>query len=102
MQECYGQLVRIKKLYFYEIGYFMDKNEIFLSDMISRINRRIDTLDNTLTEGVKDVEKMHDYYWENYTEMDEYGYENFDNLKTHSPLPENGSESLLRTCRFSL
>ena len=22
---------------------------------------------------------MHDYYWENYTEMDQYGYENFDN-----------------------
>lgn len=22
---------------------------------------------------------MHDYYWENYTEMDEYGYENYDN-----------------------
>ena len=22
---------------------------------------------------------MHEYYWENYTEMDQYGYENFDN-----------------------
>ncbi len=22
---------------------------------------------------------MHEYYWENYTEMDEYGYENYDN-----------------------
>ena len=22
---------------------------------------------------------MNEYYWENYTEMDEYGYENYDN-----------------------
>ena len=22
---------------------------------------------------------MHEYYWENYTEMDQYGYENYDN-----------------------
>ena len=22
---------------------------------------------------------MHDYYWENYTEMDQYGYEDYDN-----------------------
>ena len=22
---------------------------------------------------------MHEYYWENYTEMDQYGYEDFDN-----------------------
>ena len=29
--------------------------------------------------GKREVEAMHEYYWENYTEMDEYGYENFDN-----------------------
>lgn len=22
---------------------------------------------------------MHEYYWENYTEMDQYGYEDYDN-----------------------
>ena len=27
----------------------------------------------------KDIESMNDYYWENYTEMDQYGYENYDN-----------------------
>ncbi|MFR6617902.1 MAG: HelD family protein [Blautia massiliensis (ex Durand et al. 2017)] len=29
--------------------------------------------------GQKEIEGMHEYYWENYTEMDQYGYENFDN-----------------------
>lgn len=27
----------------------------------------------------KDIESMHEYYWENYTEMDQYGYEDYDN-----------------------
>ena len=27
----------------------------------------------------KDIAGMNEYYWENYTEMDQYGYENFDN-----------------------
>lgn len=40
---------------------------------------RIAGLNEELEEGEKDVEDMHDYYWQNYTEMDEYGYENFDN-----------------------
>ena len=78
----------------------MDKNEIFLSDMISRINRRIDTLDNTLNEGVKDVEKMHDYYWENYTEMDEYGYENFDNQQALLSQVNANNETLKLIHRF--
>ena len=33
----------------------------------------------SLAEGEKEIEGMHEYYWENYTEMDQYGYENFDN-----------------------
>ena len=36
-------------------------------------------LSEAILEGQKDIEGMHEYYWENYTEMDQYGYENFDN-----------------------
>ena len=35
--------------------------------------------DAAILEGEKEIEDMHEYYWENYTEMDQYGYENFDN-----------------------
>lgn len=31
--------------------------------------------------GQKEIENMHEYYWENYTEMDQYGYEDFDNQR---------------------
>ena len=59
--------------------YIMENPEIYLKEITEKINQRLEGLEKTLTEGVRDIEKMHDYYWENYTEMDEYGYENFDN-----------------------
>lgn len=57
----------------------MENPELFLNNLMTRLNRRLEALEKALAEGVQDVEKMHDYYWENYAEMDEYGYENFDN-----------------------
>ena len=35
--------------------------------------------DAAILEGEKEIEDMHEYYWENYTEMDQYGYEDYDN-----------------------
>lgn len=51
----------------------------YLDFVEAALARRIEALNEELLEGGKEVESMHDYYWENYTEMDEYGYENYDN-----------------------
>lgn len=51
----------------------------YLSYVLEKLNTRIAELDQVIGEGQKDIEEMHEYYWNNYTEMDEYGYENFDN-----------------------
>lgn len=51
----------------------------YLAFVEQKLGEKIEDLNQELEEGEKDVESMHDYYWENYTEMDEYGYENFDN-----------------------
>lgn len=51
----------------------------YLTMVLEKLNTRIKDLDITIDEGQRDIEEMHDYYWSNYTEMDEYGYENFDN-----------------------
>ena len=51
----------------------------FLRFIIEKLNQRIQELDKAILETGLDIEKMHEYYWENYTEMDEYGYENYDN-----------------------
>lgn len=55
------------------------EEESFLQDVTEKIKKRIEKIDQTLLTGQKEIENMHDYYWENYTEMDQYGYEDYDN-----------------------
>ena len=43
------------------------------------LNDRLAQADAAILEGEKEIEDMHEYYWENYTEMDQYGYEDYDN-----------------------
>lgn len=57
----------------------MNDEEKVLQDIIIKIKERIEEINENLDEGAREIEKMHDYYWENYTEMDEFGYESFDN-----------------------
>lgn len=51
----------------------------YLSHVTESLKHRIAQLDESIEVGQKEIEGMHEYYWENYTEMDQYGYENFDN-----------------------
>ena len=51
----------------------------FLAYVTDKLEARIANISQSILEGQKDIEGMHEYYWENYTEMDQYGYENFDN-----------------------
>ena len=51
----------------------------YLSHVTESLKHRIAQLDESIEAGQKEIEGMHEYYWENYTEMDQYGYENFDN-----------------------
>ena len=53
--------------------------EVFLNFVTDKLKARIARISESILEGQKDIEGMHEYYWENYTEMDQYGYENFDN-----------------------
>ena len=52
---------------------------VFLEEVKEKLNSRIHALQQDLEEGEKDIAGMQEYYWDNYTEMDEYGYENYDN-----------------------
>lgn len=51
----------------------------YLAYVLEKIKVKLDTAVSALKQGNQEIRDMHDYYWENYTEMDEYGYENFDN-----------------------
>ena len=51
----------------------------YLEMVTEKLEKRILEIRQSISEGQKEIEGMHEYYWDNYTEMDQYGYENFDN-----------------------
>ena len=57
----------------------MNRGTEFLKLVTKRLKDRIDELGGKIEETQRDIEGMHEYYWDNYTEMDQYGYEDFDN-----------------------
>lgn len=58
---------------------YYDREKNYLSAVIQKIKDRIGQINERISSGQKEIDSMHDYYWQNYTEMDEYGYENYDN-----------------------
>ena len=58
----------------------------YLTHVTETLRHRITQLNDSIEAGQKEIEGMHEYYWENYTEMDQYGYENFDNQQALLPM----------------
>ncbi len=59
----------------------MSKGREHLKLVSEKLNKKIHQMSATILEVQKDIDSMNDYYWENYTEMDQYGYEDFDNQR---------------------
>lgn len=59
----------------------MSRGTEHLELVTQKLNTKIRELGAVIQEVQKDIEGMNDYYWENYTEMDQYGYEDFDNRR---------------------
>lgn len=59
----------------------MSKGRRHLELVMEKLNNRINEMSAVIDEVQKDIVSMNDYYWENYTEMDQYGYEDFDNRR---------------------
>ena len=71
-------LRRLEKDRMTENSRYMD-GALFLKDVKEKLRQRLDDIKQSLDEGQREIENMHEYYWENYTEMDQYGYEDYDN-----------------------
>lgn len=55
------------------------REESYLETVIDVLHEKIAAIDTKMADNDKDIENMHQYFWENYNEFDEYGYELFDN-----------------------
>ena len=51
----------------------------FLKEVTEKLKDRIEEIEQTLSEGQREIASIQEYYWENYAEMDQYGYEEYDN-----------------------
>ena len=59
----------------------MSKGRQHFELVSEKLNSKIAEMSGVIRDVQKDIESMNDYYWENYTEMDQYGYEDFDNQR---------------------
>lgn len=72
----------------------------YLELVISCLGRRLEEVEASIEAGTREIEDMHEYYWENYTEMDQYGYEEFDNRQALLAQVNANQEQLLLRKRF--
>ncbi len=59
----------------------MSRGTEHLALVQEKLKIKVEELGTAILDVQKDIDSMNEYYWENYTEMDEYGYENFDNQR---------------------
>lgn len=72
----------------------------YLSFVLEKLQARLAEISQSLLDGQKEIENMHDYYWQNYTEMDQYGYEDYDNQQALLHQVNANQEQLLLRSRF--
>ena len=51
----------------------------FLEFVTEKLKRCLEAVEDSLRKGKEEITSMHEYYWENYAEMDQDGYEDYDN-----------------------
>ena len=72
----------------------------FLEFVLQKLEKRVEEVRLSLEEGQKEIQGMHEYYWENYTEMDQYGYEDYDNQQALFHQVNANQQQLLLKQRF--
>lgn len=53
--------------------------ESYLTMVLEALHGKLKEINGKILGNEKDIESMHEYFWENYAEFDEYGYEMYDN-----------------------
>ena len=73
------------------------REEEYLAVVVEKIRQKIESINQMLSSGQKEIESMNDYYWQNYAEMDEYGYEIYDNQQALlGQIKSNQEQALFR------
>lgn len=71
------------------------EEEKYLGKVLDKLRLKIGYVDESIEDIDDEIQKMDEYYWENYNEFDEYGYENYDNSQNRQ-IKVNESEERLK------
>lgn len=78
----------------------MSKGKEHLKLVTQKLNSKIAEMSAVIQDVQRDIKSMNDYYWENYTEMDQYGYEDFDNQRALLTQVNANEENRLKLYRL--
>ncbi|MDE6905039.1 MAG: AAA family ATPase [Lachnospiraceae bacterium] len=76
------------------------REEAYLESVIEVLHDKIARIDEKMAGNEKDIENMHQYFWENYNEFDEYGYELFDNTNAVKARLKEQGDYVKERCRY--
>lgn len=76
------------------------REEAYLESVLEVLHEKIAGIDAKMAGNEKDIESMHQYFWENYNEFDEYGYELFDNTNAVKARLKEQGDYVRERCRY--
>ncbi len=71
----------------------MSEAKQYLNHVEESLSRELVKVSESIEAVDEDIRSMNDYYWQNYTEMDEYGYEDYDNTRELERQEEANSDN---------
>ncbi len=74
--------------------------ESYLELVLLTLHQKIDEIDAKMSGNEKDIAHMQEYFWENYSEFDEYGYEMYDNSAALKSRVKEQGEYTKERCRY--
>ena len=75
-------------------------HELYLSKVLTKLETAIHELEEKMEFRRSEISKMQEYYWESYTEYDEFGYEKFDNDRLLREEADAHSELVKKYARY--
>ena len=75
-------------------------HEVYLSKVLEKLHQAAGELEEKMEFRRSEISKMQEYYWESYTEYDEWGYEKYDNDRSFREEADAHRELVQKYARY--
>ena len=74
--------------------------EMYLEKVLTALGKAVEDLEGKMEFRRSEIAKMQEYYWESYTEYDEFGYEKYDNDRLFKEEADAHAELVKKYARY--